>query len=149
TELLKQRGEYAGSHYESVGTTFSLALKKVQQISLEAADLLMLCAFLAPDGIPEEIFSQLPSGIGTSLESFADNKLSLNNAIKSLLKFSLIRREAKGGMPVIIVHRLVQAVIRGTLSDNKKMLWIDTAIKILNSSLINIDEDKWMKYELW
>lgn len=144
-ELLKQRGEYTGSHYESVGTTFSLALKKVQQISLEAADLLMLCAFLAPDGIPEEIFSQLPSGIGTSLESFADNKLSLNNAIKSLL----VRREAKGGMPVIIVHRLVQAVIRDTLSDDEKMVWIDTAIKTLNGSLSDIDEDKWMEYELW
>ncbi len=42
--------------HESVHATFSLAFEKVGGTSRAAADLLRLCAFFAPDEIPEEIF---------------------------------------------------------------------------------------------
>jgi len=40
---------------QSVGTTWSLAMDRVCKESTEAADLLNLCSFLAPDDIPLEL----------------------------------------------------------------------------------------------
>src|SRR5262249_20296248 len=51
-ELLKERGELSRSHPKSVITTFSLAFDDVGLVSPAAANLLRLCAFLAPDDIP-------------------------------------------------------------------------------------------------
>jgi hypothetical protein len=42
--------------HDSVHATFPLAFEKVGGASRAAADLLRLCAFFAPDQIPEEIF---------------------------------------------------------------------------------------------
>jgi hypothetical protein len=57
TTLLGERGELAMDH-ESVSITFSLAFKKVLERNSKAADLISVSAFLAPDAIPEEIFTQ-------------------------------------------------------------------------------------------
>src|SRR6266566_2154712 len=58
TALLKERGGYKSDHPEPVATTWSLSFAKVEQANPSAADLLRLCAFLAPDAIPEEVINE-------------------------------------------------------------------------------------------
>src|SRR5579884_814205 len=55
--ILKRRGGIAADH-PPVAATWSLSFQKVEQTSPASTDLLRLCAFLAPDAIPEEIFTE-------------------------------------------------------------------------------------------
>ena len=55
--LLARRGGLVADHPAPVATTWSLSFEKIEQESPAAAELLCLCAFLAPDAIPEEILS--------------------------------------------------------------------------------------------
>ena len=149
TEFLKRRGDCIITHRDSVATTFSLAFKRVQQISLDAADLLMLCAFLAPNAIPQEIFEQASLGIGKDLESFVSNKLWLNEVIKALLKFSLVRRSTDINKSTITVHRLVQSVIRDEMDEGEQMQWAEITVKAVSNSFPDIGEETWVQCELW
>jgi hypothetical protein len=56
--LLKRRGGIKPPHPESVATTWSLALQQVQRDQPAAIELMCLCAFLAPDAIPEELIME-------------------------------------------------------------------------------------------
>src|SRR5205085_11342875 len=89
--LRSQRGELAADHPESVEITFSLSFQKVEAASPTAADLLRACAFLAPDQIPEEIFTEGGAHLGDLLAATVNNPLALINAIKEAGRYSLLR----------------------------------------------------------
>ena len=54
-ELLARHSRLMLDYPETVATTWSLSFQQIEQQSSIAADLLRLCAFLAPDAIPEEL----------------------------------------------------------------------------------------------
>ena len=108
--LLRERGDLASDHPEAVVSTFLLCFEKVEQTNPAAADLLRLCAFLAPDAIPEEIISEGASELGPVLGTVAADPLWLDRAIKDLLKYSLLRRNPDA--KTLTIHRLVQTVLR-------------------------------------
>ena len=91
--LLKTRDESLLFPVEPVATTWDLAFEKVRQANPAAVDLLRLCAFLAPDAIPEEIISGGAPDFGPVLQPVATDSWELDAAIRKLLKFSLVDRE--------------------------------------------------------
>src|SRR6266480_4616968 len=91
-ELLQRRGKLTTDHPDSVSTTWSLAFEKVQQANVAAADLLRLCTFLDPDIIQEEIITKGASELGSVLQPVAADPIKLNDAIGTLLSYSLVRR---------------------------------------------------------
>ena len=80
--------------HESVHATFSLAFEKVEGASRAAADLLRLCAFYAPDQIPEEIFIKGAPELGENLVARATNTLQRTQIIGHACRFSLLHRDA-------------------------------------------------------
>ena len=54
-ELLARHSRLMLDYPKTVATTWSLSFQQIEQQSSIAADLLRLCAFLAPDAIPEEL----------------------------------------------------------------------------------------------
>ena len=70
-ELLKRRGGLKPDHPLPVAGTWSLSFQKVEATNPAAADLLRLCAFLAPDAIPEEIITADEPGLGQNLRPLA------------------------------------------------------------------------------
>ncbi|MEL6225241.1 MAG: NB-ARC domain-containing protein, partial [Cyanobacteria bacterium J06627_8] len=110
--LLAKRGELAIDH-PSVTVTFSLAFERLIQRSAVAADLLRLCAYLAPDGIPEEIFTKGASVFDAELQAVAQNPLQLIDVLTEAGRFSLISRS--GQDKTLTMHRLVQAVLKERL----------------------------------
>jgi tetratricopeptide (TPR) repeat protein len=125
-ELLKKRGRMISSHPESVTTTFSLSLEKVEIANPAAAELLRLFAFLHSDDIPEEIISEGASEIVSKFEPFATDSTKLDEAIGELLKYSLIKRNADSNL--ISIHRLVQAVIKDEMKKASKKRWAEIAV---------------------
>ena len=87
-KLLKRRD--SNSDYPaSVATTWSLSFERVEQNAI-AADLLRLCAFLAPDAIPEEIITKGASHLGEHLQDVLEDEGLLDEAIAVLRAYSLI-----------------------------------------------------------
>ena len=66
---------------------------------LMLAELLRFCAFLAPDGIPEELFTESAKVLSPTLEPVVSYKFRLNEAISGLLMFSLLNRDFRHQNP--------------------------------------------------
>ncbi len=105
-----------------MATTWSLSFQKVEQANPASAELLRLCAFLAPDAIPEELIRGGATYWSPPLQQIATDLLAFNQMIEELLKFSLVTRLAS--IHTLSIHRLVQAVLRDTLTEQECQKWL-------------------------
>ena len=130
-ELRKQRGEIGKSEHESVHATFSLAFEKVGGASRAAADLLRLCAFLAPDQIPEEIFIKGAPELGENLGALATNTLQRTQIIGQACRFSILHRDAISKK--LSIHRQVQAVLRDMMAEKgEEGVWAERTVRAVD-----------------
>jgi len=125
--LLKRRGGSLPHHPEAVATTWSMALQQVERDQPAAIELMRLCAFLAPDAIPEELIVEGAPHLGPVLKPVAADRGRLNEALAALLKYSLLRRDAT--THTFIIHRLVQAVILDELDEETQRYWAERAVR--------------------
>ncbi len=130
--LLKWRGGTANEQQEPVANVLALSLQKVEQANPAAAELLRFCAFLQPEAIPVELFSEEAAAeLGPVLGPVAAHKVERNNALSTLLNFSLVQRDASAD--TLAVHRVTQVVIRDMLDETARRLWIERVVRALNS----------------
>ena len=129
-KLLQERRGLVADHPESVMTTWSLSFERVEQKSPAAADLLRLCACLAPEDISEQILTQGASHLGPLLEPVATDLSSFGQVLETLRAYSLLRRDPE--RKTLLIHRLVQAVLRDTMSAETRKLWAGRAVRALN-----------------
>ncbi len=139
-ELLARRGIQSSDYPHAVATTWSLSFQKVEQANPAAAELLRLCAFLAPDAIPEEIINRGASALPPTLRRIAKEPIRLNDAIAALLSYSLIRRNPNH---TLTVHRLVQAVLKHEMSKNSRRRWVERTIRAVRLVFPTVDYDNW------
>jgi tetratricopeptide (TPR) repeat protein len=137
--LLRERGQLASDH-PSVTVTFTLAFEKVAQQNAAAADLLRVCAFLAPDAIPEEIFTT--GQLGDALSEVAKSPLQLRQTIADATRLSLISRDAQN--KTLTLHRLVQVVLREMMAELQRQQWVEQAVAAVNVVFPDPEE-----YENW
>jgi tetratricopeptide (TPR) repeat protein len=137
--LLQRRGTVPSNHPQSVMTTFTLAFEHVQQKNEATIELLKLCAYLAPDAIPLEVFAEGAAHLGMVLESMAQNALLLDNALETLQAYSLIRRDEENR--TITIHRLVQSVLQETITEIQE--WKGRVIVALDSVFPYVDYKTW------
>jgi hypothetical protein len=69
SKFLADRGRLNTDHPASVATTWLLSFERVEQRSPASADLLRVCAFLAPDAIPEELLMKGSIHLGPRLQA--------------------------------------------------------------------------------
>jgi tetratricopeptide (TPR) repeat protein len=124
--LRARRGQMATGH-DSVTVTFSLAFAKTTPA---AAAIIRACAFLAPDAIPEEIFTQAAEEWGEPMATVAAKPLAWVQAIGEAGRFSLIHRDAKE--KTLSIHRLVQDVVKDEMDMETRRTWADRAVEALN-----------------
>ena len=138
--LLAERGSL-GDHL-SVTVTFALAFRKVAEKSAAAGDLLRLCAFLAPDAIPEEIFTACDSSVlGEALADAAKNKLSFITLIGDACRFSLLDRDKDN--QTLEIHRLVQVVTKAEMSEAEQRSWAERAVRAVNNAFPSPEYESW------
>ncbi len=140
-KLRAERGELAKEH-DSVAVTFSLAFQKVAGESPAGADLMRLCAFLAPDAIPEEVITEGASG----LMGPDAGALGFLEAVKAAGRYSLIERH--GGSKTLEVHRLVQDVVRDGMDEETRREWAERAVSAVSGVFPNAaDFETWLRCE--
>jgi tetratricopeptide (TPR) repeat protein len=104
---LHSRGHSSG-HPDTIATVWLVSLDRLQATAPAAVQLLQLCAWLAPEPIPLDLFTCHRDLLPEPLASAAADRLAFNDATGALVDYSLARR-ADG---TLTVHRLVQDVIR-------------------------------------
>jgi tetratricopeptide (TPR) repeat protein len=123
--LLDERDSHA-DHPSSVIRTFALAFEQLERNNPAAAELLTVCAFLAPEAIPETFFIEGAAHLGPTFEKLAADPLEFQNAIKALLAYSLIQRNAV--TKTVTMHRLVQMVLKGRQPEATQHIWITRVV---------------------
>ncbi|HET8841551.1 MAG TPA: tetratricopeptide repeat protein, partial [Ktedonobacteraceae bacterium] len=144
SQYLLDEHEASSDHPLSVSRTFMLAFERIEQRHPEAANLLMICAFLAPEAIPERFFLEGASSLGATFEALAIDRLAFEKALKVLLFYSLIWRDA--GTHTLSIQRLVQVVLKGRLSPTDWLNWARRVTRTI-SQLFPVDED--MQTDYW
>jgi tetratricopeptide (TPR) repeat protein len=138
-ELLQRRSASLTDYPDSVATTWSLSFQRIEQANRAAADLLRLCSFLEPDEIPEEIFIKGAPDLGPILMPVAADELKLDQSLKEVLQYSLMKRNEKAKM--LSIHRLVQAVLNAGMSQKTQRLWAERAVRGVARTLPDIEEE--------
>jgi tetratricopeptide (TPR) repeat protein len=144
--LLKRRGGLIADHPEPVATTWSLSFEKVELANPAAAELLRLCAFLAPDAIPEGIITEGAPDLGPVLQPVAADPFELNAAIEELHKFSLVKRapDAK----TLTIHRLVQSVLKESMNEQTQHEWAERTVRAVHLAFPDVtDVTAWEQCE--
>jgi tetratricopeptide (TPR) repeat protein len=145
TALLAQRRAQGTDHPEPVASTWSLSFERVEATNAAAADLLRLCAYLAPDAIAEEILTQGAEYLGPVLGPVAADAFLLGQAIEALRAYSLVGRDP--GLQTLSMHRLVQAVVRDALDAAGKQRWAERAIRAVHAALPPVEHASWPHWE--
>jgi hypothetical protein len=121
---------------QTVATTWQVALDRLGATP-DAPELLSLCAFLAPDGIPRAMLSEhaqvLPEPLGTTL----GRPLAFNQAVGALGRYSLATVTEES----LAVHRLVQTVVRTSHSPADQQRWAGAAARSVTAAFPSNGDD--------
>jgi len=134
---LLNKAKPSTNYPDTVATTWDLAFQEVKQASPEGADLLYLCAYLAPDDIPIELIIQGTQYLPDPLAAAVADPLDFDEAVEPLLRYSLVEKTGE----TLSIHRLVQAVIRDRLAENEKKKWAEAAVNIVNNGFPGNSDD--------
>jgi tetratricopeptide (TPR) repeat protein len=144
-DLLKDRRGRPQDHPEPVTTTWSLSFERVEKLHPAAADLLRLCSYLAPNAIGEEMLTAGAKELGPVLAPVAVEAYLLEQVIEALRAYSLMERDPV--TKTLTVHRLVQAVVRESLSTRKRKRWMQRSVQMMNSAFPPVDITTWPQCE--
>jgi tetratricopeptide (TPR) repeat protein len=111
----------------TVATTWDLAFQQVQRASPAGADLLNLCAFLAPDDISQDLLRGGAQHLPPPLAEAVADPLRFDQAVAALLQYSLLERTGDA----LSIHRMVQAVARDRLAEEAHQTWAGAAVRIV------------------
>jgi hypothetical protein len=134
-ELL-QRGR-PQDYPNTVATTWEISFQAAQQESPAAAELLNLCAFLAPDDIPIAALRKGKNRLPDLLAETVADELRFDEAVAALRRYSLIERSEDG----LFVHRLVQMVARDRLIDDERQVSAEAAVRVVDDSFPQQSDD--------
>ena len=137
-KLLDMRGGFDFDHSASVTSTFSSSFEKIEKISPAAVELLRFCAFLHPDAIPEELIINGAAELGPTLQPLATDPILLDEVLGLLRKFSLAYRDSSTN--TLSVHRLVQAVLQDSMSEETQQIWVERTVRAINQALPDVSE---------
>jgi tetratricopeptide (TPR) repeat protein len=142
--LRAARGELAPDH-ASVSVTFSLAFKQVAERSQAAADLILACACLGPDAIPEEIFTEGAAALGDVLGGATTSLAQFAKLLREATRYSLIERQP--AQRTLKIHRVVQGVLKDEMGDAAYRQWTERVVRALDTVFPDVEVTTWGRCE--
>lgn len=123
---------------DPVASAWQMSWKLVQQRDSVAANLLRLCAFLAPEAIDEQIVKGVASVLGVPTTESPDRiELELDSTLTLLRRTSLLQREVDRETDVqrLTMHRIIQQVLRDEMDEPTQQQWAEHAVKAVAHAL--------------
>ncbi len=103
----------AGSSYpRSLSAVTRLAAGRLDREDPAAAQLAGVCAFLAPEPVPGDLFTSVPGVLAGELAARAADPVAWRQVLAQLARQSLARIDQRG----LVMHRLTQAILRDRLT---------------------------------
>jgi hypothetical protein len=102
----------AGSYPRSLAAVTGLIADRLDRDDPAAAQLASVCAFLAPDPVPEDLFTGAPGELPGELAARAADPLGWRQTLARLARQSLARVDRRG----LVLHQLTQAILRDRLT---------------------------------
>ena len=125
---LWEREQQPTDYPRTVATTWAMAFDAVQDITL-AKDLLLFCSIAAPDDIPKSLLRKaLEYTVSHCSDTVVIDSFELDDAVKTLCSYSLI----KSNFDTFSIHRLIQAVTKDRLSNEKTAHFRHIMLKVLS-----------------
>ena len=128
-EAILARAERPESYHATVATTWELSFVEVEKQSKAAAQLMNLCAFLAPDDIPRDMLQGGAKYLPKPLSAAVSDQFQWDEVVGALRRYSL----TEASEDAVAVHRLVQKVARERLNDTEKKQWSEAAAKVVGT----------------
>ena len=102
-----------------------------------ASALLCLCAYLAPEGIPEQLLIQGAPALGEVLGTVAGDIFALNLTIRLLRTYSLLNREFDRDTELtrLSIHRIMQEILIDEMDEPTRQLWAERAVRAVGLAL--------------
>ena len=101
-----------GSYPRSLAAATGLIADRLARQDPAAAELASVCAFLAPEPIPESLFTAAVSVLPSELAARAADPLAWRQTLAHMTRQSLARIDHRG----LQMHRLTQAILRDRLT---------------------------------
>jgi tetratricopeptide (TPR) repeat protein len=128
---------------QTIATTWTISLERLRGQAPAAEDLLVLCAFLAPDDIPRSLVAEHAELLPERLAQVAGDRLAYQQTIAALRRYSLLTSSREG----LSVHRLVQAVVRQHLDAEQTRQWASSALRLVHAATPHdTDDPVWPVY---
>jgi tetratricopeptide (TPR) repeat protein len=134
---------YPDPLHQPVRITYQLAVRQVTRrgkYGEAAVEMLRLCAFLAPDSIPEAIFTAYPFP-KEGADSPGKDPAYYGEVCAIVSGYSLIRRDPSVG--TVSLHRLVQRVIRETLEVAEQRQWRERTVQAVADASPDFEFEDW------
>jgi len=135
---LLARGEPTG-YDQTVATTWSLALRRLEESAPSAAGLLRLLACLAPEPVPLAVLladtraaDELSPEVAATAGALLGDLVAAGDAVAALRRYSLVTPAGDG---LVLVHRLVQAVTRAQVSAEVASQWEQAAAALVEAAI--------------
>jgi tetratricopeptide (TPR) repeat protein len=141
TRIFSEQGQLADDDHQSVIGTFDLVFQQVAQTSAASLDLLHLLAFLHPDAIFDELFTNGAPVLPGTLRTLVADSQKLLQTFAVLLNFSLISWSAE--RTLLQMHRIVQDVLIDTLTMRQQRRWAQLAVRLVNHVFPEVSFDTW------
>ena len=136
-----------GSYPRSLAAATGLIADRLAAEDPAAAELASLCAFLAPEPIPEDLFTGATRDLPCDLAGRAADQLAWRQTLARLARQSLARVDYRG----LQMHRLTQAILRDRLSPKQAAGTrtcteaILAASNPLYAAARDLDQDTWKR----
>jgi hypothetical protein len=124
---------YDDTDHQSVGKTFGIAFSKLREHHPVSAELLRFCAFLAPEAIPEALFTRGAEGLPEALRAAAGTASLWRETVRAATDAALLTRdedeEIGGG--TLSLHRVVRDVLRRDAAPDEARELVETVVSAL------------------
>lgn len=122
---------------EAVAFAWRISRSIVERSDPSASELLCLCAYLAPEGIPEQLLMLGAPVFGPVLGPVAEDLLALNLTIRLLRTYSLLNREVDRDTELtkISIHRIMQDILIDEMGEEMRQLWAERAVRAVGLAL--------------
>src|SRR5271154_1020856 len=131
------RRKLAQSHPypNSVAATFLLSFNKLNEIDYgsQAVALLRLLAFLNPDGVLVDFLRSGSKGLDDTLRKIVEDDLTFHDALELLQRYALV--EVTQRRDYIVIHRLVQALIKDLMSEAERWTFRENVVSLCESGV--------------
>ncbi len=128
TEILDQSAPM--SYPRSLAAATGLAIDRLSAADPAAAQLASLCAYFAPEPIPQDVLTTTAAGLPAALARRAGDPLAWRKTLARLAGQGLARVDHRG----VQLHRLTQAILRDRLDAERAAQARATAEAILAAS---------------